>query len=91
MEPDATTLICGHPDAGLFGLFIKREPLPHCAGFVKFKQHPRRNPDGTLKSTTAAKVCQCGEPCTCTSGLAHHEPPKVEHVGNLNDLMEHIP
>lgn len=47
MDPDSG-LICGHPDAGLFGLTIYREPLSHC-GWKKFEQHPGRNPDGTLK------------------------------------------
>lgn len=50
MEPDSD-LICGHPDAGTFGLSIRQEPLPHC-GWTKFTQHPLRNPDGTLKSRT---------------------------------------
>lgn len=49
MEPDSD-LICGHPDLGVFGLTIKKEPMDHCPAFVKFKQHPMRNPDGTLKS-----------------------------------------
>lgn len=49
MEPDAPTLICGHKDAGVFGLFIRSEPLGHCPDYSKFEQHPGRNPDGTLK------------------------------------------
>jgi len=49
MEPDADYLICGHPDAGPVGKFIKKEPLDHCPNFSKFEQHPGRNPDGTLK------------------------------------------
>ena len=49
MEPDSG-LICGHPDAGVFGLTIYSEPLAHCPDFSKFEQHPRRNADGTLKA-----------------------------------------
>ncbi len=49
MEPDANYLICGHPDAGVVGKYIKSEPLDHC-GFDKFQQHPLRNADGSLKS-----------------------------------------
>jgi hypothetical protein len=48
MEPD-TGLICGHKDAGLFGLTIRSEPLDHCPEFSKFKQHPYREPNGNLK------------------------------------------
>jgi len=48
MEPDSP-LICGHPDAGSFGLHIYTEPLAHCPDFVKYKQHPMRRPDGSLK------------------------------------------
>lgn len=50
MGPDDPYPVCGHPDAGQMGLFIKSEPLPHCPDFSKFKQHPGRNPNGTLKS-----------------------------------------
>ncbi len=50
-------LVCGHKDAGLFGQTVHpRWGGGHCvrpsfAGLValKFKQHPLRNPDGTLK------------------------------------------
>lgn len=47
MEPDSP-LICGHPDAGTFGLAIRKHPLDHC-GWKKFQQHPLRNADGSLK------------------------------------------
>jgi hypothetical protein len=43
-------LICGHPDAGLFGLNIRTEPCFHCMNFAKFEQHPSRLPNGDLKS-----------------------------------------
>ena len=54
MEPDSG-LICGHPDAGTFGLTIRAEPLPHCPSFAKFEQHPGRNADGTLKGSQASR------------------------------------
>jgi hypothetical protein len=50
IEPSDMNLTCGHPDAGVFGLHIWKEPLEHCPDFIKFEQHPGRNPDGTLKS-----------------------------------------
>jgi hypothetical protein len=49
IEPADMDLTCGHPDAGFFGLHIRKEPLEHCPDFSKFEQHPGRNPDGTLK------------------------------------------
>lgn len=49
MEPDDMNLTCGHPDAGVFGLHIRKEPLGHCENFKKFEQHPGRHPDGTLR------------------------------------------
>ena len=51
MEPD-DDLTCGHPDAGLVGLYVKHAAAPggHCGpSRPKFDQHPLRNPDGTLK------------------------------------------
>jgi len=49
MEPDGeAVLICGHKDAGLFGLYVRQEPLAHC-GWKKFEQHSGRNRDGSLK------------------------------------------
>lgn len=48
MGPEDPYLVCGHPDAGVMGTFIKKEPLDHCPNFSKFEQHPHRNPDGTL-------------------------------------------
>jgi len=48
MGPEDLYLVCGHPDAGVMGTFIKKEPLDHCPNFSKFEQHPHRNPDGTL-------------------------------------------
>jgi hypothetical protein len=50
MEPSDPDLICGHTDAGMFGLSLsRRQPAPHCGNFTKFVQHPSRNADGTLK------------------------------------------
>lgn len=52
MEPDDERLICGHPDSGDFGKYLKGlsdpAPLDHCKG-EKFEQHPQRNRDGSLK------------------------------------------
>lgn len=50
MEPDSD-LICGHKEAGFFGLTIHMKPpqLAHCKNYEKFEQHLRRNPDGSLK------------------------------------------
>jgi hypothetical protein len=50
IEPDDMNLHCGHPDAGTFGVSLRREPAEHCPDRVKFEQHPGRNPDGSLKS-----------------------------------------
>ncbi len=50
MEPDSG-LICGHSDAGTFGLTIRSEPLDHCK-WKKFEQHPGRTSDGDLKQLT---------------------------------------
>lgn len=50
MEPDGeAVIICGHSDAGPLGKYVREEPLPHCPGFSKWKQHPGRNADGSLK------------------------------------------
>lgn len=49
MGPGDDYPVCGHPDAGVIGTYIKKEPLAHCPNFSKFEQHPGRNPDGTLK------------------------------------------
>ena len=49
MGPDDEYLVCGHPDAGSGGSYIRKEPLAHCPGYSKFEQHPLRNPDGSLK------------------------------------------
>lgn len=54
MEPDSG-LICGHKDAGWFGLTIYKEPLDHCPNFCKFEQHPLRNSDGSLKPAPLTK------------------------------------
>lgn len=51
MEPDSD-LVCGHPDAGIVGATANRASGEdgHCGPErPKFQQHPRRNPDGTLK------------------------------------------
>ena len=52
IEPQDMDLSCGHPDAGTFGVSLRREPAEHCPDRIKFQQHPLRNPDGTLKPTT---------------------------------------
>lgn len=55
MEPDDPRLICGHPDSGDFGKYLKGPlanptPMEHCKG-EKFEQHPLRNRDGSFKGT----------------------------------------
>lgn len=43
--------ICGHPDAGEFGKFIRvaTKSDGHCGiNKSKFEQHPNRNEDGTI-------------------------------------------
>lgn len=59
MEPDDMTLICGHKDSGVVGTYVSgiapdgkaRGPAAHCGPkLTKFKQHPLRNPDGSLKN-----------------------------------------
>lgn len=51
MEPSGeAVLICGHRDAGFFGTYLRKQPADHCPSFIKFDQHPLRNPDGSLKS-----------------------------------------
>lgn len=54
MEPDSD-LICGHPDAGMFGKTLRREPAEHCPDFVKFEQHPQRQVNGDLKPYTPTR------------------------------------
>lgn len=49
MEPDADYLICGHPDSGSMGEYIKIQPLKHCE-WKKFEQHSLRNKNGSLKT-----------------------------------------
>lgn len=51
IEPDSPYFICGAAFAGPLGLHVKQEPLPEC-GWKYFDQHPLRNPDGSLKSTS---------------------------------------
>jgi len=52
MEPASPYLVCGHPDSGIMGLFIKsNKSVNHCSNFSKFEQHPLRNSDGSLKTT----------------------------------------
>lgn len=56
MEPDDMNFVCGHPDAGSAGIYLRHAVAPdgHCGpDRTKFEQHPLRNPDGTLKSTEA--------------------------------------
>ncbi len=63
LEPDASYPVCGHKDAGTFGVYTHRatqvekdptnEGIGHCGPErSKFEQHPLRNPDGTFKSDT---------------------------------------
>lgn len=52
MEPDDMNFVCGHPDAGTFGLYtrVAAGPGGHCGPErPKFKQHPLRKSDGSLK------------------------------------------
>lgn len=52
MEPSDMNLTCGHPAAGSFGVYTYRAAAEggHCGpDRLKFKQHPLRNEDGTLK------------------------------------------
>ena len=56
MEPDSP-LICGHKDSGTFGLHVPRRPADHCGpDRTKFEQHPKRNPNGSLKSDTPKRT-----------------------------------
>lgn len=53
-EPDDPRFICGHKDAGEFGVYLRllSNPLPakHCGDDrAKFEQHPMRNENGSLK------------------------------------------
>jgi hypothetical protein len=55
MEPSDTNFVCGHPDSGAFGLYIHKAAGEggHCGPTLpKFKQHPLRNRDGSLKRVT---------------------------------------
>lgn len=55
MEPDDLNFVCGHPDSGTMGLYVHRAAARdgHCGVTrEKFKQHPLRNSDGTLKAST---------------------------------------
>lgn len=52
MEPSDLNYTCGHPDAGTFGVYTHRATAKdgHCGPErSKFKQHPLRNANGTLK------------------------------------------
>lgn len=54
MEPGDMNFVCGHKDAGIMGLYIHHAVKEggHCGpNRPKFKQHPLRNPNGTLKSS----------------------------------------
>lgn len=54
MEPD-DDFCCGHPDAGPVGTYVNRAVADggHCGpSRPKFEQHPLRNSDGTLKTST---------------------------------------
>ena len=53
MEPDDMNFVCGHPDAGIVGTYVNRAAGVggHCGPELpKFKQHPLRNANGTLKA-----------------------------------------
>lgn len=55
-EPDDPRFICGHKDAGEFGLYLRGltvvQPAKHCGEErSKFEQHPLRNEDGSLKGS----------------------------------------
>ncbi len=56
IEPQDMDLFCAHPDAGAFGVTLRKEPADHCPGKVKFQQHPGRNADGTLKGRESVVV-----------------------------------
>lgn len=50
-EPDSG-LVCGHPDAGPFGLLVRDDARPnlrHCYSHERFEQHPLRTPTGGFK------------------------------------------
>jgi hypothetical protein len=52
MEPDDMNFICGHPDAGTFGIYIRHatNEKGHCGpSRTKFQQHPLRLPSGDIK------------------------------------------
>jgi hypothetical protein len=50
MEPDDMNFICGHKDAGVFGLYIHRAVDGHCGQeLTKFEQHPLRDEEGNLR------------------------------------------
>lgn len=59
MEPDGPPeLICGHDDAGGFGIFTRLAAGPggHCGpDRPKFEQHPLRNSDGSLRNDEPAR------------------------------------
>jgi hypothetical protein len=52
MEPDSPFLICGHPEEGVFGTYLRKQPLEDC-GWERFEQHPRRTEKGELKSANS--------------------------------------
>ncbi len=59
MEPSDMNFTCGHPDAGAFGIYTHRATAEggHCGPErSKFKQHPLRNADGTLKMNEQTKA-----------------------------------
>lgn len=52
--------VCGHPDSGTYGTVIggyQLTPVEHCGpDHSKFEQHPKRHPDGSLKSLSQIKA-----------------------------------
>lgn len=53
VDPSAEYLVCGHPDAGFFGIYAHHASAQdgHCGpDLPKFEQHPLRTPDGRLGS-----------------------------------------
>lgn len=54
MEPDDLNLTCFHVNAGGVGLHVDRAIEQFCTNSrIYFKQHPARNPDGSLKGGTS--------------------------------------
>jgi len=51
MGPGDDEIVCGHPDAGMMGKYIRHASATdgHCGPLrPKFERHPLRHPDGSL-------------------------------------------